>query len=213
MSDLASDSTQQIELLKKECANLLCELRNFHKADANNHYPDTYRLLVTPMLYSVWERCFTLCHAIALRLIRDSTKSAQALSPTERAVWLLHTPFYNSLVYKLKNQGVSEEGKKLKRGHFAALCDFLTQLDSWTAGKLDQSIDTDTLVMTFSNVNPDVVNLNAKAIGIDKGIPFQQIKLGRLNDLLGHRNGIGHGSIIKAPPNEEFNALWKLTDD
>jgi hypothetical protein len=67
--------------------------------------------------------------------------------------------------------------------------------------------------MTFSNVNPDVVQLNANAVGISDFPAFQKIKLGRLHDLLGHRNEIGHGGFIKAPRNEIFVDLWKFTED
>ena len=51
-------------------------------------YPETYRLLATSMLYLVWERCFTLCHAIGLRLLRDLRLQSHEHSrvPRERYV-------------------------------------------------------------------------------------------------------------------------------
>ena len=67
--------------------------------------------------------------------------------------------------------------------------------------------------MRFSNVNQDVVEINAGAIGIDDFPLFKEIKLGRLHDLVGRRNEIGHGAIINAPPNENFVELWVFTEN
>ncbi len=176
-------------------------------------YPETYRLLVLPLLYSVWERCFTICHAITLRLLRESCANAQAMKVTERAIWLIRAPFYQSLVGKLTAQSLGDTAQKPKRGHFAALCEFLQELDAWHSNALDTSIDTGELVITFSNVNPEVVELNAKAIGIWESFRFKEIKLGRLHDLVGRRNEIGHGAVIAPPPNAEFIELWKFAED
>jgi len=80
------------------------------------------------------------------------------------------------------------------------------------AEAIDSSIETDELVMRFSNVNEDVVEINASAIGIAEFPHFQKIKFGRLHDLVGRRNEIGHGAIINAPPNENFVDLWEFTE-
>jgi hypothetical protein len=78
---------------------------------------------------------------------------------------------------------------------------------------LDQTINTDDLVMTFSNVNPDVVDLNARAIGIADFPKFKSLKLGRLHDLVGQRNDIGHGAIIEPPANGTFISLLEFTEN
>jgi hypothetical protein len=67
--------------------------------------------------------------------------------------------------------------------------------------------------MTFSNVNPDVVEINAMAIGIDEFPQFKNLKLGRLHDLVGQRNDIGHGAVIKPPSNDTFIDLWEFTEN
>jgi hypothetical protein len=66
--------------------------------------------------------------------------------------------------------------------------------------------------MTFANVNPEVVEINAKAVGIWKFMESRDIKLGRLHDLVGRRNEIGHGAVIAAPANEDFLALWQFAE-
>jgi hypothetical protein len=210
---------QQIEKVKTECDDLLKRIIAFSPADKDGHYPDTFRLIATPMLYSVWERCFTLCHAITLRLIRDVTSTASALSAQQRAVWLLKSPFYNSLVDRLRNPGRPRDAAasvdmrpKTKKGEFIIMSEFLSQFDNWLLNGLDQAINTDDLVMKFSNVNPDVVELNARAIGITNFKKFGQLKLGQLNDLVGQRNDIGHGANIDPPTNNTFKGLLQFTE-
>jgi hypothetical protein len=66
--------------------------------------------------------------------------------------------------------------------------------------------------MTFSNVNEEVVNLNAQAIGIHSFPAFAAIGFGRLHDLVGRRNEIGHGSIVRPPSNADFVDLWTYAE-
>lgn len=212
-SALASDALAEIKHVKRECLDLFNDLRSFHPVAGGTPYPETYRLLVLPLLYSVWERCFTLCHSISLRLLRGLSPNPQALNVSERAIWLIQAPFYQSLVAKLTIQTPGDRNQKPKRSHFPALCEFLQELDGWHANAIDASVDTEALVMTFSNVNPEVVELNAKAIGIWDLPALKAIKFGRLNDLVGRRNQIGHGAVIAAPPNSEFVELWDYAEN
>ena len=197
-SGVINRSVEEIEFVKKECLALLKQLRDFYPLREGQSYPETYRLLVTPMLYSAWERCFTLCHAIGLRLIRDLSVNPGSLATSARAVWLIRTPFYQSLVSKLQIQTSATEERGPKKGQFSALCDFLRAMERWLAEGIDSSIDTDELVMRFSNVNEDVVEINASAIGIAEFPLFKNIKFGRLHDLVGRRNEIGHGATSDA---------------
>jgi hypothetical protein len=211
-SSIVARSVQEIDHTKTECLALLKKLKEFYPISEGDQYPDTYRLLVTPMLYSAWERCFTLCHAIGLRLIRDFAANPQALSTSTRAVWLIRTPFFQSLASRLQVQSQQQEERRPQRGQFSALCEFLISFEKWLANALDPSIVTDELVMRFSNVTQDVVEMNATAIGIADFPRFKEIKFGRLHDLVGRRNEIGHGAIISAPPNENFVDLWNFTE-
>ena len=83
----------------------------------------------------------------------------------------------------------------------------------WLASSpLDANVDADSLVMTFSNVNPDVVQLNAEALGMATFTDFVAIKFGRLHSLVGLRNNIGHGGTLAPPANSEFTDLWGFTE-
>jgi MAE_28990/MAE_18760-like HEPN len=209
-----ADTVNEIDLVKRECLSLLSGLRQFHSSsNVNNAYPDLYRLLVIPMLYAAWERCFTLCNGVVWRRLREECTAARTLNSTERATWLMKAGFYNSFTQKLLNSSsIGAEESKPKRSHFPALAAFLKEMDHWSLAPLDVSVDTDDLVMTFSNVNPDVVMLNAEAVGIASFPAFTAIKFGQLHSLVNHRNNIGHGGTLSAPPNGEFVDLWSFTE-
>ncbi|WP_374675996.1 hypothetical protein [Ideonella sp.] len=204
-----ADAQKEIEANRVECLSLLKRMGDFHTPAEGEPYDPTFRLIATPMLYSAWERCFSLCHEVALRLVRDNTPHPMALPCSTRAVWLLHTPFYKSMADKLKTQ--VSDSERPKRGQFASLCDFLAELDAWSTKALDPTVSTESMVMTMSNVNPDVVEINAKAIGLYDTPLFQSLRLGKLHDLVGRRNEIGHGGVIEPPSNETFVELWAFT--
>ena len=65
-----SDPIDQIREVKKNCLELLLKIADLCPVDASGHRPEAFRLIATPMLYAVWERCFTLCQSISLRMIR-----------------------------------------------------------------------------------------------------------------------------------------------
>jgi len=124
-------SVEEIEFVKSECLALLKQLREFHPVRDGESYPETYRLLVTPMLYSAWERCFTLCHAIGLRLLRDFAANPRALATSARALWLIRTSFFQSLVSRLQSHESPQEERRPKKGQFSALCEFLLAFERW----------------------------------------------------------------------------------
>lgn len=211
-SDQVASALQQIESTKTECAGLLRQMREFSPPDDKGRYHDTFRLIATPMLYSAWERCFTLCHAIALRLIRDTATTAHTLDTSLKAVWLQQEGFYQSFIAQLRKQEGAEGSEKPKKGNYTALCDFISKLDGWSGAALNESVETEKLVMTFSNVNGDVVEVDARAIGIAEHEVFKQIKLEQLHELVGRRNDIGHGGKVKAPDNPDFERLLNFTE-
>jgi hypothetical protein len=209
-----SSTLAEIDSVRRECLGLLDDLRQFHPPDpVKGTFPDTYRLLVTPMLYSAWERCFTICNAVVWRRLRDESVAAHSLTSAERAAWLMKTSFYQAFTQKLLNAAnPGEDGIKLKKSHLPILQEFIGDLDHWLAAPLDPNVDTDGLVMTFSNVNADVVKINADVLGISSFPAFKVIKFGRLHDLVGRRNEIGHGGILSPPPSDQFNSLWEFTE-
>lgn len=214
MKSPLSEVVKEIESVKTECLELLTKIRTFHSPPVGSTaYPDTYKLLVIPLLYAAWQRCFTLCNAIAWRRLRDETGAARTLTENQRAVWLIQTGFYRSFTDKLLDSAtIGTSSEKPKRFHQPVLASFLGHLNDWGEKELDINVDIAKLVMTFSNVNAEVVNHNAKALGLDLFPAFQALKLGRLHSLVGYRNDIGHGGTIEPPPDEEFGATWDFTE-
>ena len=206
--EFGKQSIDELELVRGECLKLIGDVRNFCPLAEGQQYPEVFRLMATPILYSAWERCFTLCHAIALRVLQHIAQTPNSLTSVQRAIWLMRTPFFNSLHASL----AESTDKTPRRGHFAALCKFLAAFDEWSNCSFDHAADTGELVMRFSNVNPEVVELNAEAIGFSKVQMFPSFKYGRLHDLVGQRNGIGHGSTIEAPKHEAFIDLFEFTE-
>jgi hypothetical protein len=125
----------------------------------------------------------------------------------------MQADFYRGYTQKLLNTAsLGGSSGKPKKSHFPTLLEFINELDNWLVGPLDPNVDTEALVMTFSNVNEEVVNLNAQAIGIHSFPAFAAIGFGRLHDLVGRRNEIGHGSIVRPPSNADFVDLWTYAE-
>jgi hypothetical protein len=137
---------------------------------------------------------------------------ANSLNSGEKSAWLMQASFYQSYIKKLLNAASLGSESKPKKQHFPTLRQFIGELDVWLASPLDANVDADDLVMTFSNVNEEVVEINAEALGISTFPAFQAIKLGRLHDLVGQRNTIGHGGILSPPPSDQFDDLWVFTE-
>jgi hypothetical protein len=212
MTSSVETALQDIRQIKSDCLMLLGQMRDMCPVNAEGHHPDTFRLVAIPMIYAVWERCFTLCHAIALRRLRDLKKQTSLLDARQRALWLQRQPFYQSYIDRLRQPEAYNAEKKPKKGSFFALCDFLGEFESWSSKEIDKTVATDDLVMSFSNVNPDVVELNAVVLGISESQAFQEIEFGRLHDLVLRRNEIGHGGIVTPPGHKEFAELWAFTE-
>lgn len=203
---------KQIQLVRNECDHTLASVKAFAPPNPiTNQYDPTFRLIATPMLYSIWERAFSICHSESLRLIRDVTVSANSLTADRRAIWLIKGTIFRSFVDRIKT--TIHDARTPKKGEFNTLVDFLRNLDSWAAEGLDPALAVEDLVITFSNVNPKVVDLNAEAIGIAAYPQFQTIKFGRLHNLLLYRNEIGHGARIVPPTNQEFVDLMNFTEE
>src|SRR5436305_10764711 len=102
MATAITDTLDELDFVRRDCLKLLEDLRKFHPlAPSSNTYPETYRLLVVPLLYAAWERCFTLCNAIAWRRLREECPAAAQLNSTERAAWLMQASVYQSFTKKL----------------------------------------------------------------------------------------------------------------
>lgn len=179
---------------------------------------DEYRKISIPMIYSSWESQFTSAIAICFRGLKDIDKSACEHDTSIRAVWLQQASFFSSYIDMIKNiydidahkslaEKMSSMRRKVRKGHYRLTADVLNKIDVFNATKLDSDVNVDDLVMTFSNVNKLVTEMNMEIIGLD----HTNLDLSRLDNLVGLRNAFGHGQFTSRVGVREFNSWLNYT--
>lgn len=215
ISSEVNSALDEVSFLKSECLGLLDSALSIIQPPKAWDYPDAFRNLVTPFIYSVWERCFTTCFSIMLKLIQVETSNYSKLNHNQAAVWLQRESFFISFIAKMRHHPPADDQptrKSIKGSSYQALVDFISSSENWRKSNVNVSTDTSTLVMTFSNVNTAVLDVNAAALGIAEMTEFVKFRscIGRLDDLVGRRNDIGHGTLARPPGNLEFKELFTL---
>lgn len=174
--------------------------------EVRTNHAELIRLMAIPLIYACWEGFFKTATAKCLIVIRDQNHQAKNATAHQRAAWLKKASFFKSYVDMLRNlmeldaeaQAVERHAKqknKVKKGQHALLASTLAELDNWHSNCLDKNIDPGSLILTFSNVNKDVVDLNASITGLDNIASYKLIDFSQLEALVGKRNSIGHGGI------------------
>ena len=165
--------------------------------------------MAIPMFYSAWEGYFRITVSVCLRRICLSESTVAKHASKYITLWLQReqftSDFYQSLI---KNVNLGKGQKFLTKGRFDALTDFHQSFQGWLLKPLNKNIDFDKLVMTHSNVNPDVVQLNADIIGMDvSGVDFKP-----LHELLGRRNEIAHGGLLSLVSEDDCRRISDNTE-
>lgn len=204
----------EITFLKKDCLGLIDEALTLCVEDGNGNLPDAFRTVVTPFLYAVWERCFTTSFGVMARLQRSTPPAS--MDHRQAALWLQAEPFFQSLADKLRNSRPSsgDDAKNaVKAGTYRSLSEFVEKYRDWDKIRPGSHVDTSKLVMTFSNVNCEVLDVNAEAFGLTDLSEYELFRreVGRLEDLLGRRNDISHGTLARPPQDREFRELVAFT--
>jgi hypothetical protein len=213
------DALDQIDFLKADCNKLIADMFALCPVDANGEHPSAFRMIATPFLYAVWERCFCTSFGIMTMVVSHQHTTPAAMSPNQAALWLQKEPFLNSFFDKIRKRTPElDQGNNRKivtQSAYNALVDFVKNLLHWHSGQIKNTQNDGDLVMTFSNVNGTVLDLNAEAIGLaqlPEFINFRR-KVGRLDDLVGRRNDISHGTMARPPGHREFDDLSNLVRD
>lgn len=153
-------------------------------------------LMSIPIIYAAWEGYFKIACSICLRRHCRPGQKVSSYTNIYAALWLQKEGFLASFLQKLLNtMTLGTPPKKQGAGKFDVLTDFTGAMKTWLGSPVDHLIDFDALVMTHSNVNKSVAELNAKIIGLD----ISNVSLGRLDSLLEQRNSIAHGGLITYP--------------
>lgn len=219
---IADSLREEIAFVRdKECLATISSVRQLLSSDVTE--PETLRLMVVPILYSVWERAFSGWTAICLRVVQDNYSKAIDCPAKTRAYWLRKADFFKSFVDSMRDvmeleredsvlQQTSGFSKRITRGGFNLSSQVLLKLDEWHNRPLNAKVDLKNLVLTYSNVNDVVVNTNAEAIGLSDLESFARLDLTKLGELVGIRNGIGHGAILSPPGKRELEELIVYTE-
>lgn len=166
--------------------------------------------MAVPMLYSAWEGYFKLSLSICLRRICILNKHAEKYSREYITLWLQREKFVASFYRTLLNSiDLGAKQKPVNAGRFAALSEFHGELHQWFKRPVNSLANFDDLVMTYSNVNGDVVNVNAQIIGLD----LSGVNFGTLNELVGRRNQISHGGLLDLVEEADADRLANYTRD
>jgi hypothetical protein len=175
----------------------------------NNQEKDEFLYLMSiPIIYAAWEGYFRIACSICLRRTCHRGKKIKNYSNEYSTLWLQRESFVESFLTKLFNSmALGKQPKKLNSGRYNALTDFTGNIKNWLEEPADHLKNFDDLVMTYSNINKEVTELNSKIIGFD----ISAINLGRLDDLLGRRNNIAHGGLIDYPKENTITELLEYT--
>ncbi|QUJ68258.1 hypothetical protein KDD30_03720 [Photobacterium sp. GJ3] len=198
--------------------NKLCTNEYQIKESIDTDILKDYRNISTPMIYSAWESVFTTSIAVCFRALKDLDKVASDHSPKIRAIWLQQEDFFKSYIDMIKNiydvdshkslhEKMANMKRKINKGHFALTENVLQRIDLFNNASLNKSVDADNLVMTFSNVDKVVTELNMHVIGLNP----DSLDLSKLNSLVGKRNSLGHGEFTSTIGERQFGDLVSYT--
>ena len=206
----------ELEDAKSDSLKVLASIESIHTAlfalTETPNLAEEYRKISIPMIYSSWESQFTSSIALCFRALKDIDKSACDHTPNIRAVWLQQANFFVSYIDMIKNiydidahktlsEKMSNMKKKVKKGHYKLTTDVLSNIDTFNSARLDTNVNVDDLVMTFSNVNKVVTEMNMDVLGID----HTNLDLSKLDALVGLRNAFGHGQFTSRVGSRQFN--------
>lgn len=206
----------ELDFLKADCNTLITEMYAICTPDQNGDYPAAFRMVATPFLYAVWERCFSTSFGIMAKFIRETHQYPAIMSANQAALWLQKEPFLQSFIDRIRQRPPESEKeiarRTLNQGAYKTLVSFMTSMVTWYSERNHSGTDDGELVMTFSNINAAVLDLNAEAIGLSEIQEFKDFrkKVGRLDDLVGRRNDIAHGTLARPPGSREFTELGEL---
>ncbi|SCZ57065.1 MAE_28990/MAE_18760 family HEPN-like nuclease [Thiohalomonas denitrificans] len=211
------DLIDEIEFSKDESRELINQL-NRSVFRARN---PSVRLAAIPIYYAAWEKFFKDATTTCLKAIHAANSSASRAPAETRAVWLLKEKEFSKFVDTLRSiidmsfeeserQKQKNFGRRLSKGLTNNTVSILKWLDEWNSNKLPHHSDLSELVLTFSNVNEKVVDINCRLLGINSSKDYKEDKFSGLNTLLGTRNSIAHGSNTSAPGIRQTKELSKI---
>src|SRR5258706_7229520 len=97
MLSTINSAKEELAFVKQQCIGLIDRL-DLMKSEVPVAHIETFRLLAVPLLYSAWERLFSIGHSLCLRVIRSRYTRAGDCPPRSRALWLRKAEFFKGFV-------------------------------------------------------------------------------------------------------------------
>ena len=175
--------------------NILSDLQKWC-IDENRAKEPFFYLLAIPIIYSAWEGYFRITCSICLRRLCHQGRRIRTFDHKYTTLWLQREGFVESFLQSLLNSMTpGRDSRKISPGRFNALAKFSENTSQWLDQPINHATNFDDLVMTYSNVNPEVAKLNCGIIGID----VTNVDFSKLNEIIERRNNIAHGGLIQYP--------------
>ncbi len=208
----------KVELNKTKTESLdflshIKQINDFLTQSGDQQKEEMFRIISIPMIYSSWEGFFTETMSVCLNSLKLSDREAFKYSPSIRALWLQREPFFSKYIDMIKNiydidshKSITQTGtqfkKKITKGTFKLTSEVIDHIDGFNKSALSDC-DVSELVMTFSNVNEMVVQINFDAIGLD----YSNLDLSQLGEVVGLRNSLGHGEFKSKVQPRKFSSV------
>ena len=97
MQSTITSAKEELAFIKQQCVDLVDKL-DLMKSVVPAAHIETFRLLSVPLLYSAWERLFSIGHSLCLRVVRIRYACAGDCPPSSRALWLRKADFFKGFV-------------------------------------------------------------------------------------------------------------------
>lgn len=197
-AEVANAKVRHVEILNKARAHCVTE---------NPEKDGFLYLMAIPMMYAAWEGYFKLVCTVCLKRKCISGQKAKKYPASYLALWLQKEGFIQAYLQNLVNSMQLGRPARAGSGQYSALTSLAADMAGWLEQPVNHAQPFGDLVMTFSNVNNDVVELNASVIGLD----ISNVAIGRLHELVGRRNEIAHGGLLSYPTELQTVELMDYT--
>lgn len=211
ISKLAQNCMQDINNLEEELSEILSKITISynHVADPSNSFEELkYTVLLSchPILYAIWERFFRLSVASVIKFIIDTELPIRKMNTEKQSAIMARSIFVSRFIDRVRNIPFPESPNsetnpfkkaKTSRGLVSHIREFSTSFIQWKENnKEETALEPEKLVMTFSNVDSNVVEFNGDFWGFSCSDLYKSIDLSPLNAFVGRRNCISHGDSI-----------------
>lgn len=167
-------------------------------------------LMAIPIIYSAWEGYFKIVFSVCFKRKCNLHRKASSYPEIFSVLWLQKQGFFQSYLSKMfAAMQLGQERLPKTGAQYRALAEFSKGFSAWIRGPVDHTVKFDSLVMTYSNVNLEVLKLNSEVIGLN----LTGVRTGSLDELVGRRNDVAHGGLLVYPTNFEVDQLISYTEE